>query len=106
MSPKPCSLCRESADFAFVLLASTLRLRLRLQRSSNSIAICEFCLRDFIKFPECRSKLSLALQLKDALTTCYQALTHHSSKDPYPTSTKGRLNANSQATTRPTTELD
>jgi len=45
MNPKPCSLCGQPADVSFVILASTLRISPRQQKSSAAVPFCKACLR-------------------------------------------------------------
>ncbi len=45
MKPKPCSLCGQPADVSFIILASTLGISPRQQKSSAAIPFCTACLR-------------------------------------------------------------
>jgi len=103
MRPKPCSLCGQPADFSFVLLASTLRLSPRRQKSSESIAICETCIRAVINSRTTADEVRPASPLNYALTTCYHALTKHSANErdlPFP---ENFADEHLQSTAQPTT---
>lgn len=46
--PPPCSRCASPAGFSFYVLLSTVGVRPRAQRSSNSIRLCRSCLEQLI----------------------------------------------------------
>lgn len=78
MRPKPCSLCGQPADFSFVILASTLRISPRRQKSSTSIPICNSCLRR----PAERNSPDHHQGLSDALTTARGAFSTALARSP------------------------
>lgn len=48
MEPKPCSRCWRPADFSIALLLSTVRVRPQVQKCSQTIALCNSCMRDVL----------------------------------------------------------
>jgi hypothetical protein len=48
MEPKPCSRCSQPADFSLAFLLSTIRVRPRAQKCSQTIALCNSCLHDVL----------------------------------------------------------
>jgi hypothetical protein len=103
MPQKPCSLCGRPADFAFVILASTLRVHPRVQKSSSSVAYCDTCIQAVTNSRTASGDTQPHSHLIDALTQCYHALTHNSELAAYQKSQEEESDAHTQATSQSTT---
>jgi len=70
MEPKPCSRCSRPADFSLALLLSTIRIRPRVQKCSQTIALCNSCIHDVLA----SSDTSPLTELQQRAITAYAAI--------------------------------
>lgn len=102
MQPKPCRLCGQPADVAFVVLSSTLRISPRRQKSSSSIAICKPCVNAFINARSSTEVVGVGTTLTEALATCYHALTRQFERDTEPKELGETAHEQVEPSTQPT----
>jgi len=77
---KPCRCCKRPAEFAVLLIISTLGVKPREQQCAQSISLCKRCIHDLCDSDAAKSTLTLREALKSALTALTQTL-RHSSED-------------------------
>ena len=70
METKPCSRCSRPADFSLALLLSTIRVRPRAQKCSQTIALCNSCLHNVLA----RLGTSPLADLQQPLINAYTAV--------------------------------
>ena len=82
METKPCSRCSRPAAFSLAFLLSTVGVRKRAQKCSQTILLCSSCIHDAIA--------SLGItplnQLQQPLTSAYTAIVGNSRADAAPAS--------------------
>ena len=69
METKPCSRCLRPADFSLALLLSTIRVRPRAQKCSQTIALCNSCINDVLASLATSSLLDLQKAFINAHTS-------------------------------------
>jgi hypothetical protein len=68
MQPKSCSRCPRPADFSLAFLVSTIGVRPRGQKCTQTVALCNSCLRHAIPFLASTPLQPLQEPLRDAYT--------------------------------------
>ncbi len=68
MDRKSCSRCSQPADFSLAFLVSTIGVRPRGQKCTQTIPVCKSCIRDAVPFLAATPLQDLEMPLRDAYT--------------------------------------